>query len=265
MSILSKIQSLISAANSATGESDTTLTDAVQTLVDGYGQGGGVVDATQYCNSIVFGDQYPSENPELYLPKVTALDNLFHKSFDGPYKTIKVTCEKPITTMRNAFWSFRVDSMLTSIELNADLSQCSVYQDTFTNLAALTEIKGVELDFTYATATNNAYRNWASYEGGMAALTYVRYKANTLSKGQSLISCPALSDDSIVSIANGLVAVSGFTITFHATVKAKLSTIMGTVSQVTKDGVTYDFFTASASGTVSLMDFITTTKGWTVA
>lgn len=41
MSIRSKIQSLISAANSKTGESDTTLTDAVQTLVDGYGQGGG--------------------------------------------------------------------------------------------------------------------------------------------------------------------------------------------------------------------------------
>lgn len=41
MSIRSKIQSLISAANSTTGESDTTLTDAVQTLVDGYGQGGG--------------------------------------------------------------------------------------------------------------------------------------------------------------------------------------------------------------------------------
>ena len=41
MSIKSKIQSLISAANNATGESDTTLTDAVQTLVDGYGQGGG--------------------------------------------------------------------------------------------------------------------------------------------------------------------------------------------------------------------------------
>lgn len=41
MSIKSKIQSLIAAANSKTGESDTTLTDAVQTLVDGYGQGGG--------------------------------------------------------------------------------------------------------------------------------------------------------------------------------------------------------------------------------
>lgn len=40
MSIRSKIQSLIAAANTATGESDATLTDAVQTLVDGYGQGG---------------------------------------------------------------------------------------------------------------------------------------------------------------------------------------------------------------------------------
>lgn len=41
MTILQKIQSLITAANNTTGESDTTLTDAVQTLVDGYGQGGG--------------------------------------------------------------------------------------------------------------------------------------------------------------------------------------------------------------------------------
>lgn len=41
MSIKSKIQALIAAANTATGGSDATLTDAVQTLVDGYGQGGG--------------------------------------------------------------------------------------------------------------------------------------------------------------------------------------------------------------------------------
>lgn len=41
MTIKQKIQSLIAAANAKTGESDTTLTDAVQTLVDGYGQGGG--------------------------------------------------------------------------------------------------------------------------------------------------------------------------------------------------------------------------------
>lgn len=41
MTILQKIQSLLAAANTKTGESDTTLTDAVQTLINGYGQGGG--------------------------------------------------------------------------------------------------------------------------------------------------------------------------------------------------------------------------------
>lgn len=41
MSILSKLQALLTAANTKTGESDTTLTDAMQTLVDGYGQSGG--------------------------------------------------------------------------------------------------------------------------------------------------------------------------------------------------------------------------------
>lgn len=41
MSVKSKIQALITAANTKTGETDTTLTDAVQTLVDGYGEGAG--------------------------------------------------------------------------------------------------------------------------------------------------------------------------------------------------------------------------------
>lgn len=43
MSIKTKIQALITAANAKTGISDTTLTDAVQTLVNGYGQGGGEI------------------------------------------------------------------------------------------------------------------------------------------------------------------------------------------------------------------------------
>lgn len=42
MTIKEKIQSLLTAANTKTGETDTTLTDAVQTLIDGYGQGGGL-------------------------------------------------------------------------------------------------------------------------------------------------------------------------------------------------------------------------------
>lgn len=61
MSILSKIQSLITAANAKTGESDTTLTDAVQTLVDGYGQGGGSGYAKK-TGSFVLADDYTYAN-----------------------------------------------------------------------------------------------------------------------------------------------------------------------------------------------------------
>lgn len=78
-------------------------------------------------------------------------------------------------------------------------------------------------------------------------------------------SCPLLTDASLVSIANGLSGTTVNTLTLHATPKARCASIMGTVSQVTSGGETYDFFTADENGTVSLQSFITTTKGWTLA
>ena len=48
-SVYGKIQNLITAANTVTGESDTTLTDAMQTLVDGYGQGGGGISVDDFA------------------------------------------------------------------------------------------------------------------------------------------------------------------------------------------------------------------------
>lgn len=74
MSIRSKIQALITAANTKTGESDTTLTDAVQSLVDGYGQGGGgdpwelIADYTSDAVSTIVAAGVPSayQNEALY-------------------------------------------------------------------------------------------------------------------------------------------------------------------------------------------------------
>ena len=40
MAIKPKLQSLLASANDVTGEERTNLTDAMQDLVDGYGQGG---------------------------------------------------------------------------------------------------------------------------------------------------------------------------------------------------------------------------------
>lgn len=43
-SVKAKLQALIADANAKTGKTDTSVTDAVRTLVGGYGQGGGVID-----------------------------------------------------------------------------------------------------------------------------------------------------------------------------------------------------------------------------
>lgn len=97
------------------------------------------------------------------------------------------------------------------------------------------------------------------------ALTEIYFVPNQCASGGDVVT-GVLIDASLVSLANALQAVSGQTITIlNATTKARCSTLMGTVSQVTDGGVTYDFFTQDASGTVSLENFITQTKGWTLA
>lgn len=113
--------------------------------------------------------------------------------------------------------------------------------------------------------------------GGMTnlkALKNVTCKPNTLGQLDMIASnrnwwnlsgSNLLTDDSLCQIANALCATYTSTLTLHATPKTRCSTLMGTVSSVTDDTGTYDFFTADANGTVSLADFITTTKGWTLA
>lgn len=90
---------------------------------------------------------------------------------------------------------------------------------------------------------------------------------NKVTTGGVGIETGVLEDASLVSVANAIAdGVTGQTLTIsNATTKAKCDTIMGTVSQVTEDDVTYNFFTQSEDGTVSLASFITNTKGWTLA
>ena len=79
MSIYSKLSALLTAANTKTGESDTTLTDAVQTLIDGYGQGGGGEDTLKaLLDNTVVSFEYSGSaviTQELFRDK-TALKNI---------------------------------------------------------------------------------------------------------------------------------------------------------------------------------------------
>lgn len=71
MSIKGKIESLISAGNTTTGEADTDLTSVVQSLVDGYGQGGG--DVTIESLSVTENGTYTAPTGKAYTPVTVAV------------------------------------------------------------------------------------------------------------------------------------------------------------------------------------------------
>lgn len=89
-----------------------------------------------------------------------------------------------------------------------------------------------------------------------AKLVDVRFTPNSAQQDWVFKWSPALSGETLVSAANAL-TVGSYTLTLHATAAARCAEITGTVS----DGA----FTASSSGTTTLVDFITTTKGWSLA
>ena len=129
----------------------------------------------------------------------------------------------------------------------------------------------IGLNFSLCGGAN--YRVGSTFKS-CAALTTVTLKPNTL--GQLDMVDPSknwlefeasslLTDASLISIANGLCATHTSKLVLHATPKARCNSIMGTVSSVTDETGTYDFFTEDAGGSTSLTSFITTTKGWTLA
>lgn len=78
-----------------------------------------------------------------------------------------------------------------------------------------------------------------------------------------------MDNSTCISLANALKDGAAQTVTYASTPKGRLSSIMGYVESVTRGEdetlETYNRFVADENGTVTLMDFITNTKGWTVA
>lgn len=168
-----------------------------------------------------------------------------------------------VTNINNMFFNHNTfnDSALKVIDLTDFRTDIiTTWTSAFSGRRGLHTIRGV-LDFTGATSWSQVFRYCASLEN-------VVFAANTISlttDQYTFADCNALSDATIVSLANGLKADTK-TLDLPDTPKARCDEIIGTVSQKTaEDGTTYDFFTVDSAGTVTLTEFITVTKGWTLA
>lgn len=108
-----------------------------------------------------------------------------------------------------------------------------------------------EIDCSYCLNFNNTFARCDN-------LKDITFKPNTIKANVLLSHSGALTETSLISIANGLDGtVTGQTLTLHATSKTTCDSLMGTNDNGT--------FVPDAQGTLSLSDFITTVKGWTLA
>jgi len=78
MSLTSRIQALTAYANEVTGESDTTLADAVATLAEGYGQGG--ITGQVYVEEITY-----NEEISIYEANTNYFNARLNGELDGPF------------------------------------------------------------------------------------------------------------------------------------------------------------------------------------
>lgn len=165
---------------------------------------------------------------------------------------IELIVDKPVSTINNAFDTCRAGSIILN---GIDFSVCTNFRQAFSgnNIEGLeVVVSGTPLDLSAAASSNNI-------QGLIGQnIKDIRFVPSSCKYSWSLPAPIKASDDTLVSIANALDGTAtGQTLTIHASKKSRCSEIVGKVT----DGL----FAIDASGTVTLADFITQVKGWTLA
>lgn len=124
------------------------------------------------------------------------------------------------------------------------------------------------------THTFDCIFDWSLLSGNIAdvfgsAVENLRFKANCLSANLSLKDSFRLTADSMISVANSLTGLTtAKTLTLHNNMKILCAETYVTISQQTDETGTYDFATVTdeeTDGAVTVAEFITQMKGWTIA
>lgn len=101
-SVKAKLQGLIDAANAKTGGSDADLSTAVDTLIAGFGAGGGGEEYLAMLN----GDNMPSEGGTLAIPDgVTQIQQYFYDGVLSSIESLTVTIPDSVKTIKK--YAFR--------------------------------------------------------------------------------------------------------------------------------------------------------------
>ena len=240
------INALTTYANEITGGSDTNLSDAVHTLASGYGQGENWLKAVRCLYNLFNGVEFsetqildfegntPPRTAEYFMANVTGVK----------YLTIKNLNLVGI----NMSYSFNSGS-----EEVITFENCIIQPSKANRLFGSSKLKTIigEIDMSLCTSGGDTLYY-------SRVLEDVRFKKDTIGVDFSLWGATMLSQDSCISISNALDSTNPHTLSMESsgTTKTKFNSILG----VNNDGV----FVADIQGTMTLADFVTNVKGWTL-
>ena len=192
--------------------------------------------------------------------KIITLQNLYKTSPSA--STANQTTNFSNFALHDSYYGAYTER-LEEVHIPNDTLYPSTAGSAFYNRSHL-RIVDILFDMSKMNGYNYGY-NWSGMFSGCTALEEVRFVPNSLlwmnTSYQLFNVSQNLSDDSLVSIANALADGStspAANLKLLSTPYARCSTLMGTV-----DGDNL-FVKNEVSGTVSLADFITNTKGWTL-
>ena len=225
ITVKTQIQALINNANAKTGNNDTDLTTAVNSLIDGYGGGSHEEDYITYASIIQFNNLNYFGKSEIFihLKYVKRIGSMFQQNTEknNTVEHITLKTEQKLEYANAIFYALSayVDEYLKHITLHIDTSEVLNMSTIFAGLRALEVIDGDPLDFSSATNVNNVF-------GDCVSLKEVRFKINSIKISFQIHYPNNLSDASIQSLIDGLADLTGATsqtLTLHKDVKAKLT------------------------------------------
>ena len=193
-------------------------------VADGYENGfadgeASVFVPSKYCHGIQFSDLnlFGKETVTLDLDNATNITNLVIGHTNTTVKHLIVNFKQPVMEFIRVFTNSI--PYLERVTLNADLSQAKISGNIFWATPDLKIVDGTPLDMSGLTSG-------AFFAYSAPNLQEVRFVAGTIKLATSFSSCQSFSAETIQSIVDGLVDLTGQTsqkVQFHSTVLAKLT------------------------------------------
>lgn len=239
-----RINALTTYANGVTGKTDTNLSDAVRSLAEGYSGDTQPLKIAASIDHLFYGVDFDCDTLTLDFGGnvITRSAEYFMANVIGVKKVII----KNVTLNGSCRFAFNGGSYETLEFVNCEIKPTNAARLFSSN--TLKQVVG-EIDFSDNTGGHDALYF-------SRALEEIRFKKDSISYDFTVTGASHLSDESLVSIANALNGSVTKSLTSTKAYTPRVNVITGN----NVDGS----FVIDDQGAMTLSDFVTNIKGWSV-